>query len=179
MFMFRPYNLRSLAAWTFGSLAGNEAYYRVKAGSRRATRSSTKLSYSSHLYVSPKLETLFTEVNSLTDQIRNMPNRADGKFEIMPLVPLMAYREWFRGKKDSIVAEVQSTENIQTVADHLDYVINEMSGILSKHLLKNEYQRLLEMIKDRMTSCEVNESSYKLTDSNSGRFFIEGKNSKA
>ena len=28
--MFRPYSLKSLTAWTVGSLAGNQAYYKAK-----------------------------------------------------------------------------------------------------------------------------------------------------
>ena len=172
--MFRPYSLRSLAAWTAGSLAGNEAYYRVKGSSRRTTKSQ-KLSYPSSQYVNPKLVALFAEVNSLTDSIRNWQARGDGKMEIMPLVHLMAYREWFQTKKATIMAEVQNAENIQAISSHLDYMISGMLNIILEYLSKKEQQELLEMIKKRMISCTVNESSYRLADSNSGHFLIHGK----
>ena len=55
--MFRPYNLRSLLAWTAGSLAGNQAYYdtrikqvREKAKSENVSALSVQLAEEYRLY---------------------------------------------------------------------------------------------------------------------------------
>jgi hypothetical protein len=174
--MFRPYNLKSLAAWTLGSLAGNEAYYRVKGGSRRITLKNSKYAlHPNSQRINPKLEAICAEVNSLTDSLRSSPNRSDGKMEIMPLVHLMVYNEWFQKRKENIDAEVNSAENIRSISDHLNYLTTGMLELLNKHLPQNEQQQLSKMIKERMTSCQVSESSYKLADTNSGKFFIQGK----
>jgi hypothetical protein len=104
--MFRPYNLTSLTAWTIGSLAGNEAYYRTKGASRHFTFKKTSVP-PIVLRFNQKLEAICNEINLLTGRLCEIANVTDGKFELTPLVHLMAYYEWFEKSKESIKAEAR------------------------------------------------------------------------
>ena len=171
--MFIPNNLRSIAAWTFGSLAGNEAYYRTKGGFRRRYSRSETITYSSPK-PNPKLAALFAEVNNLTDQTKNMPVRSDGCWDITPFIQLIAYQKWFESQKSKITAEVDSPDNIQTVAIHLKSYIDGMLKIMVETSPEELKIQFFEMINRRITSCSVDKTSFKLTDSDSGRFVIRG-----
>ena len=174
--MFRPYNLTSLAAWTAGCLAGNEAYYRTKGSSQRTRLKSEPVI----LPVNPKIKKICDEVNRLADDFRLSAERNEGgKIEITPLVRLIAYYEWFQIRKEAIKAEIHNGNEerwLDSIPSYLDNIISGMRKILFDTITNlEERQKLVDLMKNRQESCQVKESSYKLIDSNSGRFFIRGK----
>jgi hypothetical protein len=195
--MFRPYNLTSIAAWTFGSMAGNTAYYRTKGSSRRSTLKNAS-SPPSILRINRKLEKLSNEINRLVGDFcvgaRTAPK---GKIELTPLVRIIAYSEWFQTRRTAIKADIRNAyaesvaagyvwntnainnaeASIDSVPDYLSEIINDMSKLIGDMpgLTKQEHQMILNAMKERQSTCRINDSTYKLVDSNSGRLFIEGK----
>lgn len=198
--MFRPYNLTSIAAWTVGSLAGNEAYYRTKGGSRRLASKSVSYSPSpSVLRINRKLEAICSEINSLTDRFHSSANETKGKINLTPLIHLIAYYEWFQtineslktetrkacqesmtGVRDLISNEIRSAENaIDSISNHLNFLIKGIRDAIFNNipdLKEQERQLIFDAMKERQMTCKVNDSSCKLVDSVSGRLFIKGRN---
>jgi hypothetical protein len=195
--MFRPYNLTSIAAWTFGSLAGNEAYYRTKGGSRRST--SRKASCPPSISrINRKLEKLSDEINRLAgDFCLGVRTAEKGKIELTPIVRIIFYSEWFQTRKETIKAETRNAyeesvaagyvwdasaiknaeASIDSVTDYLNEIINGVNKLIvdMPGLTKQEHQMIFSAMKERQSTCRVDDSTYKLVDSNSGRLSIKGK----
>jgi len=196
--MFRPYNLTSIAAWTFGSLAANAASSRTRGSSRRSTLKKLPPA-PSILRINQKLEMICNEINRLGSDFCSSARATEtGKIGLTPLIRLIAYYEWFQTRKETIKTETRNafTEamasgyvwgpnevknaeaSIDSISDYLNDIIDGMrKAIDTMPSLKNEeHQMILAAMKERQSTCRVNDSTYKLIDSNSGRLFIRGKN---
>src|SRR5581483_2898419 len=103
--MFRPYNLTSIAAWTFGSLAGNKAYYATKAkySGPRFSHAPRNPEYVKKLQ--RKLENIDAEVALLRANF-NLINEDPHVFNVTPLIKFLAYSNWLNANKNRIKNEV-------------------------------------------------------------------------
>jgi hypothetical protein len=120
-----------------------------------------------------------------------------GKIELTPIVRIIFYSEWFQTRKETFKAETRSAyeesvaagyvwdasaiknaeASIDSVTDYLNEIINSVNKLIIDlpGLTKQEHQMIFSAMKERQSTCRVDDSTYKLVDSNSGRLSIKGK----
>lgn len=200
--MFRPYNFKSIAAWTVGSLAGNYAYYKTKAASQGITISSGLVT-PTHSRPCPeyvkdlveKVETIQNVISSFPEAVRKTEAR-QGLFDLTSIIQMNAYSAWLQANKDKIKADIQAAYQKSTAEGcvwpekaltelqaHIDSMTE--AALESVELFRgwlfdparipdsNGRQTVRNIMQEREQLCYVNEANYKLVDTNKDRFCIK------
>jgi hypothetical protein len=181
--MFRPYNLTSIAAWTFGSLAGNKAYYAAKANNRsgpKFSRVSGNPAYIEKMY--RKLANIGEQVVSLHEELESAYNEPY-VINTTPFLKYFVYSNWLNSNKNRIKDEfrvaleramgagyvyqpnfIQKThseaeELVKAVDLSRQNMMQYFDGMLAPEPTKD---KILERFNEIMSSMRVDEGSWKL-----------------
>jgi hypothetical protein len=138
--MFRPYNLKSIALWTAGSLAGNEAYYSTKERYSGA-RPSRPTVPPKVAVVAKRLEAIEQTFNSLAEAMKGTVTATQGRWDITDLVRFSVFVEWLSSRKEQIKRELRaayeqavarghpSSESIAQAHQNIDSYVDVLIGL--------------------------------------------------
>jgi hypothetical protein len=179
--MFRPFNLTSIAAWTAGSLAGNQAYFasRQKSSGLKLSKASNPPSVQNLLI---RLDNIRAEVKTISEELCSA-DKGNNQVDLIPLLKLIAYCHWLRNRKDAITEEIKTTfaqaqaegfvwqANVtQTLCANLNEIVNEFSSdqclqSFNDTLAREPHEmreKIYAHVNQLLSTMLVDESSWKL-----------------
>jgi hypothetical protein len=192
--MFRPYSLRSIAAWTVGSLTGNQAYYKAKAASRGLRMSKASCPPSVRKVVR-KLEIICKEANALGAELPSMAGDTN-RINLTPMLHVLAYYDWLESRREAIKDEIRAAytwtmaegyvwppniiEDLQKEVDKMrDWMRPTVEGLrqwltqtLAQCTNPGLRQKFMDSVGEYQATFHVDESSYKLVKLTDQRFFL-------
>lgn len=189
--MFRPYNFTSLAAWTFGSIAGNNAAAKAR---QRFPRTISRKAYYPPAFISfdDKLVKIGKEVKSLVNAVGGKVFLGNGMVNLTPIVKLLVYNVWLQLQRTSLKYDIEqlSRENdsfpaailnfqntVQVLVVEFNSYANELRQSIDQGwgLSATDKKTVFDMMAKQQNLFQVNECSFKLVGFGAGRLLIRGR----
>jgi hypothetical protein len=108
--MFRPYNFKSIALWTAGALAGNEAYHTTKArysvGGRRQLRVPASITA-----LANRLDCIEATFRNFGPLLKKSDWITNDQWDLTEFARFFVFAEWINSQKTRIKADLQRAYN--------------------------------------------------------------------